>query len=501
MTAVAGYPDTLAHLADELRRLDLTIRRRLATAVLLNDLAPQGQTARTVYITRDEVEWLLDTGGPPEPATPELDEVLDQVSAVIAARVRAGLAAGASLALPRLGRLFGLSADELRAVVICLAPELRRKYDRLYAYLQDDMTRKRPSVDLVLELLHDGEQQRWRGLRSFDDGARLLRLGILRVVPDPASPSGSSGLGRFLTMDPRICRHLLGSAEQEIDARLTGVASLASPAGSGSAAPVAAAGLARLAARHRITADEPGPALVFVLHGPPDTGRRDLARQASAELGLGLLTVDAAAASADLITVAVREARLCRAAFCLAGLDTTTEGSRPLLTALAGALRDMGGLAFVTTTEPWRDSTAFGDVPVHEVALTPPDVPHSTALWTGALTGRTPDPQPWARELAERFRLGPAAIRAAAAAADRRQLAEAEPRALTLADVYAACRERSTGRLADLAVAVHPACGWDDLVLPEPQLRMLRDICAQARHRQRVYGGWGSARSAPGAPG
>jgi|RhiMetdeSRZDD1v2_1073273.scaffolds.fasta_scaffold1065608_2 winged helix domain-containing protein len=31
--------------------------------------------------------------------------------------------------------------------------ELRRKYDTLYAYLQDDITRKRPSVDLVLDIL------------------------------------------------------------------------------------------------------------------------------------------------------------------------------------------------------------------------------------------------------------------------------------------------------------------------------------------------------------
>ncbi|MEV8509053.1 ATP-binding protein [Actinoplanes sp. NPDC051475] len=490
MTAVAGYPDSLAHLADELRRLDLTIRRRLATATLLNDLAPQGQTARTVYITRDEVEWLLDTGGPPGTSAPELDEVLDQVSAVIAARVRA---ATTPLALPRLGRLFGLSAVELRAVVICLAPELRRKYDRLYAYLQDDITRKRPSVDLVLELLHDDEGQRWRGLRSFDDGARLLRLGILRVVPDPASPSGSSALGRFLALDPRICRYLLGDDEDELDARLAGIASL-DRAGRpvGGRQPDPAGGLARLAARHDITADMPGPALVLALHGPPGSGRQDLARQVSAHLGLALLTVDAStpATTPDLITIAVREARLRHAAVCLTGPDAAPDDGRPLLAALAGALHDLGGLAVVTTIEPWRD-TALPGIPVHEVTLALPDVPRSIALWRDALSTRTPESRTWAGELAERFRFGPGAIRAAAAEADRRRLTEAEPRALTLSDVYAACRDRSAGRLADLAVAVHPACGWDDLVLPEPQLRMLRDICAQARHRQRVYGGWG----------
>jgi hypothetical protein len=492
VTGVAGYPDTPAHLTDELCLLDLTLRRRLATTSLLNDLAPQGQTARTVYIARDEVEWLLDTGGPAQPAVPELDELIHGMSAAIAARVRAGLAGGAALALPRLARLFGLSDDEVRAVVICLAPELRRKYDRVYAYLQDDITRKRPSVDLVLELLYDDEPQRWRAARLFDDGARLLRLGILRAVPDPASPSGSSGLARFLAVDPWIRRYLLGGPATDLHAGLAGVARLDDPA-TGPAPAELVAGLARLVARHGVTAGEPGPALVLTLHGPPDTGRRDLARAVGERLGLGLLTVDTSAAgvTADLIALAVRESRLHGAACCLTGLEVTPDGGRALLTAFADALHDLGGLAFVIAAELSRDGTAFGAVPVHEVALTPPDVARSAALWQRALAGRTADPGPWARELAERFRLGPAGISGAAAAADQRRLAEPEPRELTLADVYAACRERSTGRLADLAVAVRPACGWDDLVLPEPQIRLLRDICAQARHRHRVYAGWG----------
>ena len=38
-------------------------------------------------------------------------------------------------------------------LLICLASELDLRYERLYAYLQDDVTRKQPSVDLVLNLL------------------------------------------------------------------------------------------------------------------------------------------------------------------------------------------------------------------------------------------------------------------------------------------------------------------------------------------------------------
>ena len=51
-----------------------------------------------------------------------------------------------------------LKADDAIAVteyalLIALAPEIDPRYERLYAYLQDDVTRKRPSIDLTLNLL------------------------------------------------------------------------------------------------------------------------------------------------------------------------------------------------------------------------------------------------------------------------------------------------------------------------------------------------------------
>jgi AAA+ superfamily predicted ATPase len=313
-------------------------------------------------------------------------------------------------------------------------------------------------------------------------------------VPDPGSPSGSTGLARFLALDPRICRFLLGG--DGLDARLAGHARL-DPATPQQEATEQAAELARLAERHGVLPDRPGPALVFALYGPPGAGQRELARQVSAALGLSLLTVDLRTEGAPgdtpgLIRAAVREARLQRAALCLAGADEAgQDGGRPLSAALEDALRDAGGLAFVTRAEPGRGGTGLGDVPVHEVRLMPPDVPHGAALWRRALADHVPDPGPWAAELAERFRLTPGAILAAAAAAGRQRLTEAQPRALRLADLYAACREQAAGRLSDLAVAVRPGCGWDDLVLPDGQIGQLRDICAQVRHHHRVFGGWG----------
>jgi SpoVK/Ycf46/Vps4 family AAA+-type ATPase len=45
----------------------------------------------------------------------------------------------------------------------------------------------------------------------------------------------------------------------------------------------------------------------------------------------------------------------------------------------------------------------------------------------------------------------------------------------------------------ELAWRIEPAATWDDLVLPEAQLGMLRDIAAHVRQRTRVYETWGFA--------
>ena len=230
---IRPYGSNYEHLEDELRWLDALIRLRIRTFDLQNKAAPEAQASRAVYITPAEVEWLLDHGDRPAAADAEaaaLRTELSRLRVEIDGRVACSGEANVFLALAQLARLFGLSDFERMAIVICLAPELRRKYDRLYAYLQDDITRKRPSIDLVLELLCDGERAGWDARQLLSEGATLLRAALVQKVDDPHSPSGSTGLAQFLRLDSRISEFLLGGSE--MDARLAESAQLYRPAGS-----------------------------------------------------------------------------------------------------------------------------------------------------------------------------------------------------------------------------------------------------------------------------
>ena len=94
-------------------------------------------------------------------------------------------------------------------------------------FSQDDIARKRPSCDLVLDVLCRTESERWAARAWLAPHAALIHAGILELVDDPLSPSGSSGLAQFLRLDPRILRFILG--ESTFDARLAGMMRLLLP--------------------------------------------------------------------------------------------------------------------------------------------------------------------------------------------------------------------------------------------------------------------------------
>jgi len=53
------------------------------------------------------------------------------------------------------------------------------------------------------------------------------------------------------------------------------------------------------------------------------------------------------------------------------------------------------------------------------------------------------------------------------------------------------CRSQARTRLDELAQPLEPGADWDDLVLPEAQRQVLRDIAAHVRQRSKVYEQWG----------
>jgi len=499
---ILPYRDNFEHLNDVLRWLDTLIQLRTTTLTLQNQEIPESQTARTVYISPEEVKWLLmqDAMSLAEnDMTRELRSELARLTNEIDNRVQYSLQAGVLLSLPQLGRLFGLSAFEMKAIVICLAPELNRKYDRLYAFLQDDITCKRPSVDLVLSLLCETQAERWNAFRFFSESAPLRRAALLQIVEDPHSPSGSSKLAQFLKLDSQICEVLLGS--NQVDARLAGLTKLyrlENELPEFVVNPLMAASLLRLVEHHGTESSADQRKLILYLHGPYGIGKRDLALHICRRINCSLLTLDLelllaqGTTGTDLLSLAFREGLLQRAVLYLEHADLLLQdAARPLLKALELMVADYGWLVFLSGEGSWSHTDAFMDHSLHAVTLPIPDVGSRVSLWEMQLAARAPDLANWAVPLATQFRLVPAQIRAAVALAENRLLMEPDPRELAYLDLIAACRQQFNHKLSELAVKIEPHYGWENIVLPDAKLASLREICSQAKHGYRVFKEWG----------
>src|SRR5262249_52764688 len=90
----------------------------------------------------------------------------------------------------------------------CLAPELDLKYEKLYAYLQNDVTRKRAIVDLILNLLCSSSEEKIEARGRFQTAAPLFQHRLL-LFSGGIPPEQTPFLSRFVKIDDRILNYLL----------------------------------------------------------------------------------------------------------------------------------------------------------------------------------------------------------------------------------------------------------------------------------------------------
>ena len=256
---------------------------------------------RGLYVSDEQADALL--GGPvPSAATGAWIPGDDPVTAQLEATADRLEGAGADLPLRRLGRDFGLSPADVELLVVALAPDVDPRFERLYGYLNDDVTRRRASVALALRLcgarLDDGSARARLG-----DAAPLVAGGLLEVE-EPDQPH----LRRSLRVPDRVVAHLLGDPTPEAV-----VTRILDP-GSSAHRPGGPTWAAATSVEPLVRAVRAGRPLVYV-HEEAGASALDLVWAAAAELDLPVLAVDMARLGPDdvaatAVRAALRECRL-----------------------------------------------------------------------------------------------------------------------------------------------------------------------------------------------
>jgi hypothetical protein len=101
-----------------------------------------------------------------------------------------------------------LSPFDVDVIPIALAPEIDLRYERVYAFLQDDVSKKRPTVDLVLNLLCPSAEVKLAQRARFAPEASLIRNRLIRLIPH-LHHTQPPFLAYSLKLDEQIVRLLL----------------------------------------------------------------------------------------------------------------------------------------------------------------------------------------------------------------------------------------------------------------------------------------------------
>lgn len=504
----APYATGWEHLADELHRLDHLLQEHLLGRQQEANGDPL-EPFKGLVLSEQEVLRLLAGGSSAVPGKagkapdPKLRRraaaAHEELSLRIARRLAASAQAGADLALPRLSRVFHLSPFEERCVLLCLAPEVDRKYGKLYAWLQDDVTRRKPTVGLALELHCATREEAFAARAAFEPQATLLKARLLQI-------DGNDGslplVARPLKLEDRIAGFLLGG--ESVAPAVQGLAERVLPGADGEPRLACEELRHRLAAlvRERLDRPEPG-SLVLHLRGARGAEKGALVRAVCSDLGLPLVEGHLERMLGDsrpldeAAWLLAREAVLQPAALCLHGFDSLFgEGQampdRERLRTLFEPVQALSRLTFLLGERPWSPAGALELDGFLALEVPSPEGAAARALWGERLAGLPLAAPVDAGAFASRFRLTPGQIRdAAAQAASLARWRSPGEGMVCEADLAAACRAQAGLGLSKVARKVEPGYGWDDLVLPPDALDQLHEICAQATHRHVVFGEWG----------
>lgn len=381
--------------------------------------------------------------------------------------------AGAETALETVSRTFGLSPFERAVLLLCAGMELDSRFADCCARAQGDPRRAAPTFALALAALPDAH---WSALAPE---APLRRWRLIEAGP------GERLVSRPLAIDERVLHYLAG-APQYVDDRLRGFVD-----------PISFGGLEELADSHvelarevagrwsRDAGIESRPVLHLV--GVDPHTNRGVAAAACAHLGLQLHALraeDIPAAPAEREALArlwEREAVLSESALLI---DLENAPDETCFRAQA-FVRHVYGLFFITS----RDGKPWPGWRVVRFDVERPSGPEQEALWRRALGPAAERLNGEVEAVVAQFNLGPRAIRTVSA--DLLNASAGPSGEVVSGRLWQACRAQARVGLDGLAQRIVPGASRDDLVLPEAQHEMLREIALHLRHRTTVYDRWG----------
>ena len=380
-----------------------------------------------------------------------------------------------------------LTRTDTCAFLLCLAPELDARYQRIFGYIHDDLGRRNASLGLITTVLGDAVTTR-------ADLARSNRLFDWQLVhtPEHDAPHADAPL----RVDPCIMAWLYGNRSALIrDNQLTVLLHEAPWPGAGWCDAPATADVMR--------ALEPAPdrAHWLILSGDDSCAWRAMLERSGTAGHAPLLRITLSApgepdASEERLMRLVRAARLMGRTPVF---DASMLERSPMLTAaLQRVVRAVAGLPLVPVLIVRDVGVAIDAFPAGAYRLMDQDTPAAGHTWfarAACEAGLALNPNDIAL-LAAAYPLPLDGLERALHLAAARG-ARGQPEAQQAAAVGAACHLVACPQLPLFATRLAPSFALDDLVLPHDRRLQLDELVAHVSFANTVLNTWGFGAQLP----
>ncbi len=495
----ALYSSSIAHLLDECRRMELLLQ--LFFKKRKQDLSSDSPYPG-LFLSDKEVNDLFSKAPDGSASSGEIEELLEEfqrLSEEISRKKKDSMENGTYLSLLVLQNTFRLSPFETDILLLCLLPELQKKHEKIYGYLQDDLTQKRPSVALISDILADSAESRAEILRYFFLGNSLSRFDLISMI-ETSHQSGISAKG--LRIDERILNYLF--EVNDPDPSLAPFTFLRIPQADLENINLDQETkdlLQRIFLGH--LKPESGPSRLFIhLKGPYGSGRKSTAEALCRKAGIALLIVDIAELAKReppfdlLLKKLFREGALQPAAIYFENTEklfSEDEKSQTLRKAFFRIADEYSWITFFSGDHEFlqKEKTLNHHIFI-SAELPVPDSLQRAEMWKNILRREMDVTEGELQVLGNKFKFSPGQILDAYSSA--RNLVRSKvgtPGKLTLEILYESCRQQSHHKLSSLARKVDSGYTWDDIVLPEDQMEQLHEIANHIEYRNLVYKKWG----------
>ena len=402
---------------------------------------------------------------------------------------------GVFLPFAYLSHIFQLSFFEQHCVILSMLNRIDRKYEKIFGYLQDDVTMKNPTSDLAIKLFALQEKD-----LEVMELLHILELKLFKYFLRDPQPSQSQQktLSKPFFLDPKMLEFIFDfPADESKDRFIT----LFYPGDD----------LPDLMVQQEIQENLdnimaiPEKIRLITVHGPEGSGKKLHLRTLAQRIGKPIVFVETKALLHESgepdpanLHKAVREVLIHDAFLCLTNLEQAPEQIRltELLEEIWAETGSTLHTIFVTSRQKKPSEGKNNSYSPFELEIDLPNRLERSTVWKQVADPNKLEEEIDLHELANKFHFTPGQIVAGMEAARQDAMWQGEGH-ITRQILFKACYRQISHQLDQKATLVHGGYTADDLILPPEQKQHLTNACNHVKYRHVVFDKWGFEKKLP----